>query len=476
MRRKIFVLVIVKILVFTSFYSFTTEGLKINNNLIENYFINHSKKDSLKDLNPRWVRTWGGNKVESEVTGIAIDKENGYIYLAGETQSYQTHSNYFESMFLLKFDVKNGDLIWCKMWNASIYYDAPANSRAFSITYYKNHIYVVGSCNIEDSNQIYFDDAFLFKYDFNGNLINYNIFDSSSRAFDVIVYNDYVYVTGDTWKNGISSNVSLWIFNLDCEKLSAKNWDGIINGDDYGTTLVENNGYLYISGTTHVLGTHGRKTHDVLLLKFDTKNPNSELIFIDSWGGNDWDEAKRIIAYDDYLYITGFTESFNNDADVFLLKYDTNNESLEYNRIWGVVEKNIGYGITINDEYIFIAGHSYMTFSYQDNFAFILKYDLYGNLVWDKKWNYKNDILPFASADSITSYNGFLYVGGHTQTQNNDIDTFLFKCDLGGGKAKDIINPEEKFLKKLKICITINHSIYSLFQKLLQKYSLHSLN
>ncbi len=384
MIRKISIIFIVIILISTSFCFNTTKSQKINNILIENDFDILFKEDSLKDLNPRWVSLWGGNKIESEVTGITFDQENGYIYLAGETQSYQTHENYFESMFLIKFDMENGDIIWWKMWNASMYYGAPANSRAFSITYYKNHIYVVGSCNIEDSNKIYFDDAFLFKYDCNGKLIDYNIFESSSRAFDVVIYDDYVYVTGDSWKDSSSSNVSLWVFNLDCEKLSAKYWDGIVNSDDYGTTLVENNGYLYISGTTHVLGNHGSKTHDVLLLKYDTNNPESELIFIDSWGGNYWDEAKDITVYDNYLYITGFTKSFNNNADVFLLKYDTTNFSLEYDKIWGVIENNIGYGITIYDNYIFIAGHCYMTFSNQDNFAFILKYDLEGNLIWSE--------------------------------------------------------------------------------------------
>jgi len=381
-------------------------------------------------LKPIWFETWGGKKSEGDVRGITVDEKNGDIYLVGYTHRFGG-----QDVFLLKYNARDGNLEKWKTWSADEHYGKSSYSNPHSVVFYDDHVYVAGATGCGSGSE-----AFLLKYDSDSELKDSIVFEKRSKAFAVVAYNDYIYVTGHNWNNAdINPDVALWCFDLDFNKLWCKTWDGSAGGDDYGTTLVEYQGYLYISGTTQLIGSHGCLTHDVVLLKYDANNPDSELIFIDSWGTNDWDEAKGIVAYQNHLYITGLTQNYGNVYDIFLLKYDTLDSGWDWCKIWEETnyDENVGYGIAIGDNHIFVAGYVCKYSPSQIVLAVVLKYDLDGNLKWSKTWH-PDVISQSAAGGRILAYDNCLYVGGHCTVIGKSTDAFLLKCNYngGGGKSK----------------------------------------
>ncbi|MBU0496599.1 MAG: hypothetical protein KKC68_01505 [Candidatus Thermoplasmatota archaeon] len=388
----------------------------IHNNLSNDnsIFLSDSNK-----INPIWVKTWGRDNAEQDVRGITVDEDKGHIYLAGLTLSYGT-----QRVFLLKYAGNYGILYWNRIWSAEEIYQETAWTSPHAITFYDGHVYVVGSCSVASAPS----DAFLLKYTRNGELITSMIFEKISGAYGVVARDGYLYISGD-----INFSAALWKFDLNGTKLWCKTWEpteGAANS--YG--LVEHGNGVYLTGTTHV-NKSGILTHEVLLLKYNISEPTSDLVLIDTWGGDSWDVGLGIKASNDYVYITGYTESFDKPSYVVVLKYSLQDETMEWYRLWGEEDRQYGLGITVVDDHLFICGDIHVAGQLLQSGcgnvakALVLKYDVGGNLSWVKTWPSGD---TWGVADSIMAYGGHLYVGGFTQGKS--WDAFLLKCNFEGGK------------------------------------------
>ncbi|MEX2690472.1 MAG: hypothetical protein Q6351_009160 [Candidatus Njordarchaeum guaymaensis] len=157
----------------------------------------------------------------------------------------------------------------------------------------------------------------------------------------IIIYSGAIYMQNKTMERQLmtrASGGSLSIANQVVTEIWNVTWGG--SNYDRGQSIFIYNNYVYITGRTDSFGSGN---FDVFLLKYDL---DGNLVWSRTWGGSNWDEAHGLFVYGNYICITGSTDSFGEGyADVFLLKYDLDG-NLIWNVTWGEVETT-GDGIPL---------------------------------------------------------------------------------------------------------------------------------
>ena len=284
-----------------------------------------------------WNRTWGGRYLE-ECLGVVVDSSDN-IYLAGVTESFGAGGM---DMALVKFD-NSGEMLWSRTYGGSddheLAHDVAIDSSGniylsglkSPININERHITLVKLNNIGDE------------------LWNYTYYYTTHGRFGVAVdSSDNVYLAGIT---GVR-NMILIKFNNSGVQLWNRTWGG--SGEDACQGVaVDSSDSVYLVGYTTSIGAGG---YDVVLVKY---NSSGNLEWNSTWGGSDSDIGEGV-AVDSLgnIYVTGYTESFNegNQYDICLIKYNSSG-ILQWNRTWGTLEDEKGYGVTINSiDNIYVTG------------------------------------------------------------------------------------------------------------------------
>jgi len=187
--------------------------------------------------------------------------------------------------------------------------------------------------------------------------------------------------------------------------------------DDRGYSVVEtSNGCLVVTGRKYVSG----GGHQVYLLKIDS---NGTIVWERNFGGYLGDCGYSVDETSDGgLVVVGYTDSSGNDKQVYLLKTDSNG-----NFLW---EKNFGgssydYGsgvIETSDGGLAVAGY---TGSFgNDKQVYLLKTDLDGNLLWQKTFGSSS---TFYGYNIVETKDGGLVVAASKYSQ-----IYLLKTDSNG--------------------------------------------
>jgi len=206
----------------------------------------------------------------------------------------------------------------------------------------------------------------------------------------------------------------------------ASAWGGI--NDDNGKSLIQtSDGGYVVTGETK---SYGAGAGDMFINKYDYKG---NLSWSKTWGGVNEDKGTAIIQSSSGGYvITGTTASFGSGAnDVFIIKYDVSGNLL-WNRTWGGSSSEFSESITqTNDNGYVITGETTSYGSADFKFKmFVVKYDSAGNFVWNKTWgginyDYGNTV--------IKSNDGGCVVSGYTNSFGEGVyDAFLAKYDING--------------------------------------------
>jgi len=232
-------------------------------------------------------------------------------------------------------------------------------------------------------------------------------------------------ITGDTNSYGaVGYDVIFLKYDSSGNLLWNKRWGG--PNQDYGIGIViDGSGNAFITGVTN---SFGAGSEDVFLLKYDS---SGNLLWNKTWGGVEGDKGYGI-ALDTAanVFITGSTDSYGaGNTDIFLLKYNSDGNLL-WNKTSGGAHFDNGYGIVLDDlSNVFITG-STRSYGPSDEDVILLKYNSDGNLLWYKTWG---GTFHEGGRGIALDGSGNLFITGITDKYEQGVDdVFVLKYDSKG--------------------------------------------
>ena len=180
-------------------------------------------------------------------------------------------------------------------------------------------------------------------------------------------------------------------------------WMGSTGNEEGYDVVTDNAGNVYMAGST-------RSFSGGISSAFVTKySPSGIQLWNNTWGEFTYSYGKGVAVDDNgNVYLTGYSNSYTADYDIFLAKYSSVGTSL-WNDTCGWTGYDKVSSISLNGtDQIFIAGNTDAFGGFDD--AFIIKYDSSGNNLWNTTWSTPiydrcNDILVNGSDIYITGVN-----------------------------------------------------------------------
>jgi hypothetical protein len=193
-----------------------------------------------------WVQRYNDYaNVDKHVVDTKLDKA-GNIYIAGYIQNNDT-----SRMFLtLKYN-SNGNFQWARTYNCMGGWDYAIGLRVDTL----GNVYVAGRSDTLNALQNVMASFFIIKYSGNGDTLWKRRFvneDSTYAIPKAVCLDDSmnVYITGDSYKNLQSSNYTTVKYNKDGKFIWSRFYDGA-NGYDVPSSIVYKNNFIYITGGTN---------------------------------------------------------------------------------------------------------------------------------------------------------------------------------------------------------------------------------
>jgi hypothetical protein len=253
---------------------------------------------------------------------------------------------------------------------------------------------------------------------------------SIESANDVAVAADgSVYTVGSTGSFAIGGAGDLDALILKYDRkgnlLWARTWGGSKPDEALGVAYARGE-FIYVVGRTESFGQGG---YDAFILKFRS---NGALDWEYTWGGPSFDEATDVAVQMGLIYVVGRTWSFGVNCDAFALLFLTNGV-LFRQQTWGGSQRDAAEAVAVGSNGIYVVG-------YTDSFgapwiddAFIVKFDIFLNVVWQETWGGTSDEATHGVA--VDSNNKYIYVVGMTRSYTppiGDFEAFILKLDSFG--------------------------------------------
>jgi len=292
--------------------------------------------------NAEWNKTYGGT-LKDEAYAVQQTSDNGYI-LAGSTSSFGSG---FSDFWLVKTD-SNGEVTWNKT------YGGPRWDVTYSVQQTDDGEYITaGSTNSFGSGS---EDFWLIKTDQNG-IMQWNktyggLYDD--RAYSVQQTKEGGYVICGYSSSFGTGYEDFWLVKTDSNGNMI--WNKTYGGENseyaYFVQQTSDNGYI-LAGSTYSSGTE----FDMWLVKTDS---SGNMQWNKTYGGSLDEEAYAVRQTSDGGYIiTGFTDSFSDNRDIWLIKTDSSG-NVEWSQTYGGTREDEAYAVqqTSDGGYI-IAGTTY---------------------------------------------------------------------------------------------------------------------
>ncbi|MFA5194945.1 MAG: hypothetical protein WC401_04010 [Bacteroidales bacterium] len=152
--------------------------------------------------------------------------------------------------------------------------------------------------------------------------------------------------------------------------------------DDGGSSVLQTDdgGYI-IAGRTM---SYGNGSNDIYILKTDA---NGNELWTKTYGGNGWDaplDMKKTL--DNCYVITGETSSFGAGAsDAFLMKIDSNGDSLWF-KTYGGVQDDGASGVDVCNDNSYIVTGGTMSYGIGTGNIYLIKTNGTGDTIWTKTY------------------------------------------------------------------------------------------
>ena len=252
-----------------------------------------------------WTKTYGGTN-EDEVWDLNQTLDNGYI-IVGNTLSYGIGTG---NIYLIKTN-ETGDTVWTKTFGGTAF------SVGYSVLQTLDGGYILSGFDMsEDKNMV------IIKTNANGDMVwgkKYIFSGGLPDGTTIIKTVDGGYaIIGTQIDSTNFSEIKLLKVDANGDSLFAHTYGGVNN--EAGANIIQTNddGFI-ITGLTESFGAGGK---DVYLIKTDENG-------IEQWTktfggmGDDWGCFVQQTTDNGYI-ITGYTKSFGNNFDVYLIKTDEN--------------------------------------------------------------------------------------------------------------------------------------------------------
>lgn len=378
-----------------------------------------------------WDKTFGGS---SEDMGFSIiQTENGGYAIAGYTilprekkEDWRAKLGYVilekskkQDFWIIKLD-ENGNMEWDEAFGEE------GADVARSIIQTRDGGYaVVGSIWTKYVRK---QDFWLIKLGENGNMEWEKTFDKDEHdiAYSIIQTNDGGYaIAGGTGKR-FWGEVNCWVIKLDAK--GNVEWDNDFGGIGWDEiySIIQTKGGDFIA--TGSVWSKGAGRGDVCVAKLDRRG---YLVWIKTFGGSDYDDARSIIQTDDGGYaVTGFTVSEDTgDRDVWVIKLDKNGNNVWDRTFGGTSEDWANSIIQTKDRGYMVAGWTSSMGAGKTD-VWIIKLNKRGDLVWDRTFGGSEDD---EAHSIIQTEDGGYAVAGWTKSKGaGNSDVWVIKLDENG--------------------------------------------
>lgn len=360
----------------------------------------------------KWSETYAGDGGYTTEQGTGVWGDGTYIYTCGLTNKDEMVSGY--DMVINKW-YPNGTNIWSNTWGG-LGYDATSCIWGFPGQY----LFTCGHTRTGDA------DASIVQWDIETGNYVYDLTWGDPTSDDVCysMTGDYpdIYLCG-------RGNSDLFLKKLVLGV--GWDWETSWNGDydDGGVDIWLDGNNIYTSGFTE----SGSGEKDLLLVGWLEEGGGVKELWNRTWGGALDDQAYSLWGYDNYLYTTGYTYSY--DDDLLLLKWDKHG-NLIWNSTWGDDEyphgPAYGTGIMGDANYIYTCGHVVIDLGPQ-----------YGQrralIKWDANPEQLDINLIWPPANSV--YEGTVQVNIDIDKEFVFLDSVTYYWDDGGDNPIDWFEP-----------------------------------
>ena len=279
-------------------------------------------------------------------------------------------------------------------------------------------------------------DLWLIKTDSDGNEMWNKTFGgtNSDVGESIIVTDDGGYIiAGRTGSSG-TGNQEFWLIKTDSD--GNEEWNKTIGGinNDYCHSVVQTGegGYM-LTGFTWSFGNGG----EAWLIKTDA---NGDEEWNKTFGGAGYDSSESVAQTSDGGYImTGLTESFGGgDRKVWLIKTDSDGNEM-WNKTFGGNESDTGYSVAVTGDGGYIVAGYTLSFGEGAYDFWLIKTDSDGNEMWNKTFGGESSDNCYSMV--VTGDGGYLITGRWgTFVKDGKVigeggyDVGLIKTDSNGNK------------------------------------------
>ena len=380
-----------------------------------------------------WTRNYGGVDYD-EGRSVQQTTDGGYI-VAGYTYS---------QVYLIKTNA-SGDTLWTRNYGEAGYYD---EGRSVQQTTDGGYVVAGRTTSFGNYYQVYliktnaFGDT-LWTRTYGG--VDYEEGSSVQQTTD----GGYI-VAGYSYSPGNGSQIYLVKTNASGDTLWTRNFGGTILDWGHSVQQTQDGGYV-VAGYTYTLGNAGQ----AYLVK---TNATGDTLWTRNYGGTDWDQGRSVQQTQDGGYIVaGYTTSFGDSNQVYLLKTNASGDTL-WTRNYGGAGDDYGWSVqqTTDGGYI-VAG---WTGSFGNGVqVYLIKTDENGSSGVEEARNAERGMRSAELRITPNPYVSFARVPGHEAERFSLYDVSgrqvgIFRGDrVGEGLSPGVyfVKHEQGSLKPLRI-------------------------
>jgi len=279
-----------------------------------------------------------------------------------------------------------------------------------------NNVYAFGTTNSGGAD----NDFLLAKYNDSGTLQWQRTLGGSGNQIGRAVAldsSDNIYVMGDTDTGGAGS---LDFLLAKYNSSGTIQWQRVLGGsgtEEGFSIAIDSSDNIYVLGYTDSVGAGSR---DFLFAKYTTAGAIQWQRIL---GGSDLEIGRGITTdLDGNLYVTGQTRSAGAGGDEFIVAKYNSAGSIQWQRVLGGTGGDSAYGVsTDSDGNVYVAGFTDSTGEGSQDFL-LAKYNLSGTIQWQRSLGGTGSDRGFAiSVDSL----GNLYAAGRTSSTGEGVDEIL---------------------------------------------------